>query len=196
MMSRSLIDAFRQRAIFGFHGNTRSAVDRYGARDFRRQGLPGDWLGSGLYFWLDAPSRAWEWADDVVRRDSPGANQTANDAAVMIAELHVNDRWIDLLDRTPWFDSFQVAARNLQRSGLLPPQRHPLTASQLHRRDFALIEKAVNDARLHGVPVDAIRAAFIEGDPATEQSALYSRAHVQVAVRNPDVIGRVEVLDR
>ncbi|MDQ3654063.1 MAG: hypothetical protein M3457_03140 [Chloroflexota bacterium] len=174
-----------------------SRIDVARDQDFRRDGLSGDWLGTGFYFWLDAPKRAWDWADEVVERAArarpAGASETPG---VIIAQLQFNDFWIDLIEQSSWFENFRNAANHLVTAGILPEQMGPLSASALHRRDFAMIEKAMNDARLYGIAVDAIRAAFIEGAPAAERSALYSKAHVQITVRNPRIILATEPIDR
>lgn len=192
-----LWESFRERVIYGFHGNLQSPIDRARQQEYRREDLAGDWLGSGYYFWLDAPRRAWDWADEVAERAAKAHPEKAAEVpGVVLAQLQFNDSWIDLLEQTPWFENFRIVALNLMVSGLLPNQPGVLTASVLHRRDFAIIEKAMNDARLNGVAVDAIRGAFIDGDTVMEQSAHYSQSHVQIAVRNPNVILATESISR
>lgn len=197
MAPRPLWDAFRNRVIYGFHGNMQSRIDSVRNQEYRREGLAGDWLGSGLYFWLDAPHRAWEWADGVVARAArPHRDKAAEEPGVVLAQLQFNEFWIDLIEQTPWFDNFSLAAHNLIAAGILPHQSGSLSASTLHMRDFAVIEKSMNDARLNGILVDAIRAAFVEGEPVAEHSAIYSKAHVQIAVRNPNIILATEAISR
>lgn len=107
---------------------------------------------------------------------------------VLIAELEYTDGWVDLIDSSDWFDRLRRAAAALERRAVLPDQSSNLVASVLHERDFAVIEATINELRRAGLTVDVIRGAFIEGEPVGEHSAIYDKAHVQIAVRNPTII--------
>lgn len=189
MSDADLWESFKRRTVFGFHGNIESRIAHVEEHGFHREGLPGDWLGRGFYFWQDAPFRAWQWADDVVKleaRKNPEAPE--EQPVVLMVELEYTDDWIDLLEAGPWFDRMRRAAVILERRGALPNQSADPAASVLHERDFAVIRATVDAARLADQRVDAIRCAFIEGTPIGEQSAIYDRAHVQIAVRETAII--------
>lgn len=165
-------------------------------RGYQRGVLSGDWLGAGLYFWLDAPAKAREWGHHVTG-GGVGKSSTSrgDDVTVMMAELQFNEHWIDLLESGPWLERFRDAARKLEALGLLPRQTSNLAASALHYRDCALIEETINAAARAGYRVDAIRCAFLEGSPVAPDSAIYDKSHVQIAVRNPNVILRTALMD-
>lgn len=197
MNGHPLWKAFVRRRVFGFHGNTAARIVAAEERGFHRDGLHGDWLGSGLYFWLEAPARAWQWADSVVAREgNERPDESRETPKVILAELEYNQYWIDLIESGPWFDRMKRVARDLERRGALPDQSTELPASVLHRRDFAVIEAAMNMLASASIRVDAIRSAFIEGDPICDRSAIYDKAHVQIAVRNPGIIGDYVSIER
>jgi hypothetical protein len=47
-----------------------------------------DWLGKGIYFWQDAPKRAWQWAQST----------HPNNPAVVKSRLKLDRSCLDLLD--------------------------------------------------------------------------------------------------
>jgi hypothetical protein len=51
--------------IYGFHGTNIDSAKSILEKGFEQSQKRYDWLGDGIYFWQDAPERAWEWAKDV-----------------------------------------------------------------------------------------------------------------------------------
>lgn len=191
MADIDLWDAFRTRTIFAFHGNIESRIAHAKEHGFRREGLPGDWLGGGWYFWQEAPVRAWQWADHVVELEArSNLDDAYEEPMVLIAELEYTEGWVDLIDSSDWFEQLRQMANDLERLGLLPDQAAELSASALHERDYAVIEAAMDIAAFDEIPIDAIRCAFVEGHPIVENSAIHDKSHVQIAVRNPGIIRR------
>ena len=47
---------------YGYHGTTAQDAQAILQSGFRPSTNRYDWLGDGVYFWQDAPARAWEWA--------------------------------------------------------------------------------------------------------------------------------------
>ncbi len=199
MDNDDLWNAFIRRTVFGFYGNTESCAAEAEEHGFHREGLSGDWLGRGFYFWQDAPVRAWLWAERVVEleaRKNPEAPE--EEPMVLFAVLDYTEDWIDLIESGPWFDHFRQVAEELERQGALPEQRSELGASVRHERDYAVVEAAIDQILFAGGEVDAIKCAFIEGMPVCENSAIYDKAHLQIVVRvstivrNHSRIGRIE----
>jgi hypothetical protein len=197
MAEGPLWKAFTSRTVFGFHGNTASRITAVTRNGFHRDGMAGDWLGPGFYFWLDAPERAWQWADEIAAREARrNPSDPREESSVIIAELEYTRYWIDLIESTPWFERLKRVANYLDENGLLPEQGLELSASVLHRRDYAVFEAAMNAAALDDIQIDAVRCAFLEGNPVCEGSAIYDKAHVQIAVRNPGIIHDHELIVR
>jgi hypothetical protein len=163
------------RAI-GFHGTSVEAAQRILSAGFEISRNEYDWLGDGAYFFQDAPARATEWA-----RQRFGA-----DAAVIGAEIDL-DGCVDMLD-IPWervlVRAFESYAAYLAQIGRPVPRQTP----GAHRLDRGVINYLAEGMDADGMHVRSIRAVFPEGEPMYPGSALLSRAHVQIAVRDCAVI--------
>jgi hypothetical protein len=170
------------RAI-GFHGTSIERAERILAGGFRSSRNDYDWLGDGVYFFQDAPRRAREWA-----RERFGA-----EAAVLGAEIDL-DGCIDLLD-TQWQRVIAIAhkryLKRLARAGAPPPRQTP----GAHRLDRNVLNYLADGLKRKGLVVRSMRAAFPEGEPLFPGSALLSRAHVQIAVRDFSAILRTWHVD-
>ncbi|HEX6368550.1 MAG TPA: hypothetical protein VF006_06450 [Longimicrobium sp.] len=166
------------RAI-GFHGTSAEAAQRILASGFEVSRNEYDWLGDGVYFFQDAPARALEWARE----------RFGNDAAVLGAEIDLDD-CMDLLD-IKWQGVVRESHVDLIRRLSGSAQPIPRQTSGAHRLDRAVINRTVEVLKSRGIAVRAVRAAFTEGEQLFAGSALWSRAHVQIAVRDPLAIVRV-----
>jgi hypothetical protein len=166
------------RAI-GFHGTSAEAAQRILSAGFEISRNEYDWLGDGAYFFQDVEARAWAWA-----RKRFGAQ-----AAVLGAEIDLRD-CMDLLDAR-WHEVIREAYLDLVRRLQESDQPLPRQTSGAHRLDRAIINRTVELLGDRGIPVRAVRAAFSEGHPLYPGSALWSLAHIQIAVRDPATILRV-----
>jgi hypothetical protein len=137
-----------------------------------------DWLGDGVYFFLHAPARAWEWA-----RERHELN-----AAVIGSIIRIED-CMNLLD-TQWSgvlaEAYDAFSEQLNKTHLPSPAQ----TSGAHRLDRAVINYTVEFVATRGIQIRVVQAAFQEGRPIYPHSALYDRAHVQIAVRDTSLIER------
>ena len=158
--------------VSGYHGTSSEAADMILREGFRISQNPYDWLGDGVYFFQDAPHRAWEWASE----------RHGNAGAVIGAEIHIVD-CIDLLD-VGWnsiiSDTYDSYLKNLRDSGRAIPEQ----SRRRHRLDREVMNYAVGVLSESGVKIACVRAAFGEGRPVYPDSAFYDRAHVQISVRD------------
>lgn len=166
------------RAI-GFHGTSEEAAQRILASGFEISRNEYDWLGDGAYFFQDVQARALEWARD---RFGP-------QAAVVGAEINLDD-CMDLLNAR-WHDVIRQAYSDLVHGIDVDHQFLPRQTSGAHRLDRAVLNRTVAVLQERGITVRAVRGAFIEGEPLFPGSALWSQAHIQIAVRDPAAILRV-----
>jgi hypothetical protein len=135
-----------------------------------------DWLGDGVYFFQEAPSRAWEWA----------CSRHGDQAAVVGARIVLSNcmdfldlEWARLLGRV--YDEFL----SMIRSSSTPM---PTQTGGAHRLDREVINYAAYVLEAKGFRVDSVRGAFSEGEPAFPNSAILDKSHIQIAVRNVSVI--------
>lgn len=158
--------------VYGYHGTSAQNAATILATGFARSGNPYDWLGDGVYFFQDAPGRALEWAIE----NHPTA------PAVIGAEIRLTD-CLDLLD-TQWTRTishiYDGYVDHLKRAGMVPPRQ----VGGAHRLDREVINYAVGVLAEQGISVACVRGAFREGRPVYADSAIYDRAHVQIAVRD------------
>ena len=158
--------------VAGYHGTSSEAAERIMTEGFQLIRNPYDWLGDGIYFFQDAPQRAWNWA-----RERHG-----NYGAVVGADILL-EHCVDLLD-VGWYQVMAAAydsyVQNLRDSG----QPVPLQSGGAHRLDREVMNYMTGVLRESGLRVTCVRAAFGEGHPVYPDSAFYDHAHVQIAVRD------------
>jgi hypothetical protein len=97
---------------------------------------------------------------------------------------------MDLLDIN-WFsflnEAYDSYVTRCKRLGIVLPRQ----TSGAHRLDQAVINYAADLLAAAGTPIRSVRGAFAEGRSAFPDSALLDRSHVQIAVRDPEVILKV-----
>jgi hypothetical protein len=157
-------------------------------------------LGSGLYFWFEAPYRAWQWADEVVARIARGdPSARPLEPAVFAADIVWNDLCLDLLDVTPqqqqFYDAYRQLAAKFDHLADLDTGVVPNKA--LHHLDAAVVD-AIFDQMVSngGEPFQAIRGVFVEGERLHPKSNFFEESHVQVVVRNIDLITNARMVPR
>ncbi len=162
--------------VIGYHGTSVRAARSILRRGFRLSRNEYDWLGDGVYFFQDAPARARDWA----------TVGFGSDAAVIRSVIRLED-CMDLLD-IEWFEVLSAAYTSLLAAAEEARQPLPRQTRGAHRIDRQLINYAVETLEQGGFTIRAVRAAFTEGRPLYPGSALFDRAHVQIAVRDLSII--------
>lgn len=202
--------------IRGYHGTTLSAAQSI-ISDKRFRSSSGDyhWLGPGIYFWQDAPLRAWAWA--LYKQTTTGDEPAVVSAAISTTNI------LDLTDIGNE-GLLRDAYRSIQEEcdaadGWLDPNSRPLPTQhapiffdadgirypigsagegkpKYNWLDHAVIERATH-AIWHnlGVRTKSVRCAFSEGQMLYPNSYIFDRAHVQIAVRELDVISDIKLED-
>ena len=161
--------------VYAFHGCDREIAEAVlsGRQELKASENRWDWLGSGVYFWENAPERAYQWAVDIGKR-----NPAVVGAVVQLGTC------LNLMDKTSNHqlqDAHQVLEASLTALG----KSIPVNRDKGHFRDAAVINMAHVMAEKIGKPFDTVRAAFIEGEPVFEGSAIRSDTHIQLCVRDP-----------
>ena len=157
--------------VYGFHGCRKSVAEALlsGKDVMLSSDNDYDWLGSGIYFWEEAPSRAYDWAKWRFK----------DDAAVVGAKIRLG-RCLNLMDidaYRPLRDTYEV----LKAAGTVLPRN----TLHYHRLDCLVINAATEYAeKVIGRPYDTVRCPFAEGQPVFPDSRLFDHSHIQIAVRN------------
>lgn len=185
---------YHPRLIVGYHGCDRSTLERVllHNEDLHPSRNPWDWLGEGIYFWEQGLERAWEFAEEQKQRGK------VQEPAVLGAYIYLG-RCFDLTDRWAiseldgWFQDYR---RLLDAAGLPLPNNVPARPGDhellLRKRDCGVLNFAMQmmDKRDGGgkYHIQTIRGVFIEGVPAFDGSRIFTKTHIQIAVRDPEVV--------
>jgi hypothetical protein len=162
--------------ILGYHGTSRAVAEQILQHGYQPSRNDYDWLGDGIYFWQDAPRRAWEWAERLL----------GIDAAVLVSKIELGN-CLDFVD----IDAPRILSKYYEKfsedygvAGIpLPEQK-----GKLHRLDRQVINYTTDILDKQNFFVQTVRGAFREGQPIYPNSAIYTLSHVQIAVRDASVI--------
>ncbi len=165
--------------VYGYHGTNTEVATTIIQQGFNVSSNDYDWLGTGVYFFQDAPVRAWEWAKQ----------QHPANPAVIRSTIRLED-CIDLLDIS-WFplirNVYNLFVEEYRQGNRPLPRQNP-ERSKAHRLDCACFNYIVEVLGQQGQIPRAIRAVFVEGEPVYPNSAIFDRAHVQIAIREVSLI--------
>jgi hypothetical protein len=169
--------------IRGYHGTSVT----HAAGILRDGFLPSDneydCLGDGVYFFEEGLAQAGAWAT----RAHP------SEPAVVRADVRLED-CMDLKDGVGWVPLLAQAHDEVLRVSREQGLALPRQTGSAHRLDRVLIEVTVAILEREGTRIRAVRAVFAEGAPAFPGSFLSEGSHVQVAVRDADLISNVGVV--
>lgn len=152
-----------------------------------------DWLGDGVYFWVDSPERALQWASE--QRD----RHIINEPAVVGAFIHLG-LCLNLTDYG--MNSFVLGAYNSLNSlciatGVQMPVNRKASAGIMLLRylDCAVINMMHRLREEDGKePYDTVLGMFEEGQESFPGAGFKEKTHVQIAVRNSSsIIGLFQV---
>ena len=174
--------------IHGFHGTNTEAADVICEDGFKVHPRNTHWLGTGVYFYQDAPQLAWVWARWRTMREWRNKKRRSRPAVLWVT-IDLRD-CIDLLDRR-WFglvrDAYNDVVERYAKTGRdLPTQIGPWTAGMgsFHALDCAVMDGLFDDVRItKGWNMRSARASFWEGRPAFPTSHLIRGSNVTVVVR-------------
>lgn len=152
--------------VTGYHGTSRAIADRILAEGFVPSVNDWDWLGHGVYFWQDAPIRAYRWAQDRL-----------TDPVVVAARIRL-DGFVELLDQRG-MKTLQDLAADFEKEELATRLANTGGANRL---DCAVFNFATGVLFWLGAEVTGYRAACVEGKALTPGSPIYDLSHVQLVV--------------
>jgi hypothetical protein len=169
--------------IRGYHGTSAAHAAVILRDGFIRSDNDYDCLGDGVYFFEDGLAQASAWAT----RAHP------SEPAVVQADVRLED-CMDLKDSVGWVPLLAEAHDEVLRVSREQDLPLPRQTGSTHRLDRMVVEVTVAILERKGTPIRAVRAVFAEGAPAFPGSFLSEGFHVQVAVRDTDLIHNVNVV--
>ncbi|WP_309733732.1 hypothetical protein [Chamaesiphon sp. OTE_75_metabat_556] len=165
--------------VSGYHGTSQTKATSILKNGFLTSDNDYDWLGTGIYFFQDAPMRAKQWAIE----------QHSQEPAVICARIQL-DNCIDLFD-IKWFpilkNIYNLFDDQYRDTNKPLPKQNPVR-SKAHRLDCAFFNYASQFLSRQGQIVTSTRAVFVEGECIFPDSAIFDLAHAQIAVKDPVVI--------
>lgn len=179
--------------VLGYHGCDKSVVDKIVCtpQHLLKSENNYDWLGNGVYFWLNSPSRAFEFAKTL----SLNPNKTQN---TKITIPDVVGAVLDLgmcLDLTEY--SCLNELKNAHQSFIelcnnfdLPiPKNRKLNEKDsdiiIRELDCAVIKTLHNFREKNNIPAyDSVIGVFNEGKALFDGTQIMEKTHTQICVRN------------
>ena len=172
--------------VLGFHGCDAEVGRAVIAGDAQLQHSRNDydWLGHGVYFWENAPWRAWQFACEQQKR---GVVKTP---FVIGAVLDLGN-CVNLLD----IRHHQTLKNTYEIYKNMFPDELGQIANKGGKDKLLRYLDCVVFLALHSIlehtnepPADSIRCAFEEGVPSFPGSGILDKTHIQICVRNPSCV--------
>ena len=172
--------------IFGFHGCDKLIKDAlindninisYSENKY-------DWLGKGMYFWENDPSRALQWAESA--KNHPQNNKQKIENPDVVGAVICLGKCLDFMEISNLNKLKELYAR-LKDEGYDLPEN---TGKDFYRRelDCFLINFLVAEEALKGNIYDSVRGVFFEGNELYTHAGFREKNHIQISVINPNCI--------
>ena len=186
----------RSGLILCFHGCDKSIVDIVitGKASLKESTNKYDWIGHGVYFWDNSPSRALDFASYLRDHPNKHSKQGITTPAVIGAVINLGF-CLDLLD----FENLQfikqgheILSMSYNASGWELPQNKTIGSTGdllLRELDCAVIE-TIHQVRKRNKlrPFDSVRGVFWEGEELYPNAGFREKDHIQICMRNPNCI--------
>ena len=181
--------------VLGFHGCDKIVCDKIisGKDKLKPSDNSYDWLGNGIYFWENDPTRALEYAT-LIKRYPNRAKSKINTPAVIGAVIDLG-HCLNLLDYKSLSivkAGYDLLIQSQKKTGNPLPENKPIEKESdllLRHLDCAVIETihAYNSANKVSA-YDSVRSVFWEGVELYPNAGFKEKNHIQVCVRNPNCI--------
>ncbi len=179
--------------LLGFHGCDQSVSEKVisGKINLVQSNNEYDWLGHGIYFWENSPSRALQFANHL--KNNPQKKHNLIEKPTAIGAVLNLGLCLDLLDYSN-LQLLKIAYELLEISennSHLPSNKFIGTDNDLMLRnlDCAVIE-SLHKLRTQNnqEPFDSVRGVFWEGKELYPNAGFREKDHIQICIRNPNCI--------
>ena len=181
--------------VLGFHGCDQSVAEKV-LNSSEEHLIPSendyDWLGDGIYFWLNDPQRAYEWACQTNKRNPKKVKKPYVIGAVIDLGLCLNfcERESILLLQKSYAmlnESFNTLGLDIQTQMI---NRAPDKGgfNLIRPLDCAVIKNLHAMVAEKDIFFDTVYGYFQEGEDAFLNAGIKEKSHVQVCVRHTNCI--------
>ena len=179
----------RPQFVLGFHGceeETRDKILNSPKEHLSKSINDYDWLGSGVYFWLNDPQRAMEWAK---RKDKKGMQKLKNPAVIgTIIDLKhclnfAERECIEIIQTG--YELFRAHNEITELENKAPDDGG---FTLLRNLDCAIINYTCELLKKEGQEVNTVMGYFQESTPAYTGAGIRAKSHIQLCVRDVSCI--------
>jgi hypothetical protein len=176
------------RVVLGYHGCLEPLATELltGARPisaWRPSDNNWDWLGTGIYFWEHAPTRARRWAEAKAARTAGAPSPAVVGAVIQLGDC------FDLTDvsfTSTLADAYRDVAEEYRAAGMDLPMNRGSDADLKRRElDCLVLNSQLLRFKDSGTPFGTVRGTFEEGPASFPGSKIRAESHTQIAVRSP-----------
>jgi len=178
--------------VLGFHGCDESVGEKIlaGEDHLTASDNKYDWLGEGIYFWENSPSRALHWANFI--KDNPKLFKGKITKPFVIGAIIDLGLCLDLTEANSlaFVKSAYTSLRGLYSMIEVPMPQNKRGGNRdedlvLRHLDCAVINHVHELREEGGLPAyDTVRGVFLEGEPLYEGGRIMEKTHIQVCVRD------------
>jgi len=183
----------RSGLIFGFHGCDESVAHAVlNGRSFLKTSFNRyDWLGHGVYFWENSPSRAYEYAEYLLKYPKRSRGNVTKPAVIgAVIDLGTCLDLLDYQNLQLLKSGYQIVAATTNKSDI--PKNQAIDSSGdilLKELDCKVIEAVHTFKKRTGqYSFDSVRGVFFEGEEVYPNASFREKDHIQICVRNPNCI--------
>ena len=182
--------------VLGFHGCDRSIGEKIVKSPIEHLKLSKnqyDWLGDGIYFWLNDPVRAFEWAEQHPKKSN---GEGITEPFVIGAVINLG-QCLNLCERsaiTALQKTYKELREGLKIIGIDINEKYRNKAPDdggfalLRPLDCLVINTLIKNAEKEGSYFDTVYGYFQEGSLAFEGAGIREKSHIQICVRNRECI--------
>jgi hypothetical protein len=194
---------FRPNLHIGFHGCDESVRNALVAIPIQVKisKKPYDWLGNGFYVWENNYVRAKHWAEDKFKRGRISKASVVGVIYTLADCLDFSDSlYIDSIEQY-----YYLMKRDFEEMGITMPINEQIVSDLyqdklIRKLDCSVIEYYQLKIEIelqyqrnrigfsHYEGFDTVRGIFTEGGPAFPGAGIQKKNHIQVCIRNLDMI--------
>jgi hypothetical protein len=181
--------------VLGFHGCDESIVDNIllGKEDLKQSDNTYDWLGHGVYFWENSPSRALEFAKFLKTHPQKAKNPIKVPAVIgAVIDLGYCLDFTDYSNLQLLKDGYNLLMTAISKSGVKLANKPIGETKDLLLRDLdcAVIETlhSLRSSKSDLKSFDSVRGVFWEGTEIYPNAGFKEKNHIQICVRNKNCI--------